>query len=60
MDENLVSVQVRLPEALHGRLRAAAAERMVSANWLAARALEDFLARLVPVSELRLTRQDPT
>jgi len=35
---------------------AAAEERDVSVNWLMTKALEDFLPRLLPASEFRLTR----
>lgn len=50
------STAVRLKPELHEALATAAAERDVSVNWLVNRAAEDFLARLIPVSELRLTR----
>jgi len=51
-----VTTAIRLPVELHGRLLAAADEGDVSANFLIAKAIEDFLPRLVPVSETRLTR----
>jgi len=38
-------------------LRAAADERGVGVNFLAVKALEDFLDHLVPVDELVLTRR---
>lgn len=47
---------VRLAPELHERLRAEAAARDLSMNYLAARAIEDFLARLIPVDEWKLTR----
>jgi len=51
-----VSLTVRVPKDLHARLQAAAGERIVSMTWLTERALEDFLDRLIPASELKLTR----
>ncbi len=43
---------VRLPPALHQRLREAAAERQVSANLLVEQAIAEYLERLVPVEHL--------
>jgi predicted HicB family RNase H-like nuclease len=51
-----VTTAVRLPEELHERLRKAAADRDLSANYLVVKALEEFLNNLVPAEELRLTR----
>lgn len=56
-DEALVSVTARMSPELAGRLKAAAAERLVGQNFLMIKALEDFLDRLIPVSEFRLTRE---
>jgi hypothetical protein len=50
-----VMTSLRLPPELHARLKAAAAERGVSTNLLAERALEAFLARLIPVAEMQWT-----
>jgi predicted HicB family RNase H-like nuclease len=50
------STCIRLPEDLHGRLAAAAAERDVSMNYLVTKAVEQFIDRLVPVDEMRWTR----
>lgn len=47
---------IRLPPDLHDRLKAAAEERDLSMNYLIVKALEDFLPRLIPASELRLTK----
>lgn len=47
---------IRFPEELHERLRVAADERHYSINFLVVKAVEDFLDRLIPVDELRLTR----
>jgi predicted DNA-binding protein len=43
---------VRLPPALHQRLREAAAERQVSANLLVEQAIAEYLDHLVPVDHL--------
>ncbi|HWD52305.1 MAG TPA: toxin-antitoxin system HicB family antitoxin [Acidimicrobiales bacterium] len=43
---------VRLPPALHQRLREAAAERQVSANLLVEQAIAEYLDRLAPVEHL--------
>lgn len=51
-----VNTGMRLPRPLHERLVAAAEERSVSVNWLVERAVADFLDRLIPADELRLTR----
>jgi predicted transcriptional regulator len=47
---------VRLPEELHLRLRRAAEERDFSVNFMVVKALEEFLDRLIPADQLRLTR----
>lgn len=44
-----ITVTFRLPTELHRRLMEAAEDRDLSANWLASRALEDYLSRLLPV-----------
>jgi hypothetical protein len=49
---------IRFPLAIHARLVRESEERDLSINWLVNRAVEDFLNRLTPVSEWRLTR-DP-
>lgn len=49
---------VRLPVDLHARLKAAAAERDVSANHLVERAVRAYLDNLIPVDELLSTRRD--
>lgn len=54
--EDRVTTAFRLPTELHARLTRAAAERDLSANFLAVKALEEFLDNLVPAEELRLTR----
>lgn len=54
--EDRVTTAFRLPKDLHARLTEAAAERDLSANFLAVKALEEFLDNLVPADQLRLTR----
>lgn len=40
----------------HRRLVEAAAQREMSATYIARRAVEDYLDRLIPADELRLTK----
>lgn len=47
---------IRFPEELHQRLRTAAGERHYSINFMVVKAVEEFLDRLIPVDELKLTR----
>jgi predicted transcriptional regulator len=54
--EDRVTTAVRIPESLHGRLREAADERELSANYLIVRAIEDYLDRLIPADEFKLVR----
>jgi len=51
-----VTTAIRVPEDLHGRLARAAEERELSVNYLVVRAIEDFLQRLIPAEEMKLTR----
>ena len=51
-----VSTQVRIPVDVHARLVDAAAERDLTVNWLVTRAIEEYLARLIPVGEIKWTR----
>jgi len=51
-----VTTAVRVPEELHSRLAEAAAEREMSVNYLVVRAVENYLDRLIPADELKLTR----
>lgn len=50
------STAVRFKPEIHERLVAAAEERDLSINWLVNRACEEFLDRLIPVEEIRWTR----
>lgn len=47
---------IRFPTDLLEQLREAAADRDLSVNYLVVRAVEDFLRRLIPAEEFRLTR----
>ena len=47
---------VRFDPETYEQLRVAADERGVSMNWLVNRAVQDFLPRLVPAHDLKLTR----
>lgn len=51
---------LRLDRDLLEAVNQAAAERGISRNLLITKALEDFLPRLIPVSELQLTRPNTT
>ena len=51
-----VGTGIRLPKDTHERLAAAAADRRLSVNWLVNRAIEDYLARLLPADEMKLTQ----
>lgn len=50
-EEPRVTTAVRIPESLHGRLRGAAEERDVSVNLLVVKAIDAYLARLVPADD---------
>jgi predicted transcriptional regulator len=54
--EERVTTAVRLPASLHDKLRQAADERELSANYLIVRAIEDYLDRLIPAEEFTLVR----
>ena len=53
--EDRVTKALRIDRALDERLKQAARERGVSVNVVATMALEDYLARLLPLSELMKT-----
>jgi predicted transcriptional regulator len=54
--KNRTTTAIRFPDSLHDRLKEAAEERDLSINFLVVKAVEDFLDRLVPADEFRLTR----
>lgn len=47
---------LRLPVEMLARLHAEADARDVSVNWLVTHAVADFLERLIPVDEWKITR----
>jgi predicted DNA-binding protein len=47
---------IRFPNELHDHLKQAADERGLSINYVVVKAVEEFLDRLIPVEEFRLTR----
>jgi predicted DNA-binding protein len=47
---------IRFPDELHDRLKQAADERGLSINYVVTKAVEEFLDRLIPIEEFRLTR----
>lgn len=49
---------VRFPDDLLRRLRDAAEDRDLSVNFLVIKAVEEFLDRLIPAEEFRLTRSN--
>lgn len=54
--EDRVQTAIRMPESLHQELQQAAADRDLSVNYLVTRAVAEFLGKLIPADELRLTR----
>lgn len=54
-EQDRVTKAIRISPELDSRLKAAARERGVSANLLMNAALDDYLARLVPVEQLLTT-----
>ncbi len=55
-NSNRSATAIRFPEELHERLREAAEERDHSINFMVVKAVEEFLDRLIPAKELKLTR----
>ncbi len=47
---------IRFPEELHERLRQAADSYGLPLNFVVVKAMEEFLDRMIPPSEFRLTR----
>jgi predicted transcriptional regulator len=56
VNDERCQVGLRLSPELKARLDAAADERDLSVNFLATRAIEDFLERLLPVEEVKWAR----
>lgn len=55
--DDAVSISLRVPRALADRLREAANERVIGKDYIVRMALEQFLAQLIPVEQLTLTRE---
>ena len=53
--ETRITTAVRLPESIHGWLKATARERDVSVTYLVVRALEDYRDRIAPLSSATRT-----
>ena len=56
MARTMTNTGIRLKPDVWGRLKIAAIERDLSMNYLAGKAIEEFLDRLIPVEEFSLTR----
>lgn len=56
MQRREVGSPIVLDKELHERMKVAATERGIHLRVLTAQACEEFLARLIPADELRLTR----
>lgn len=54
--EKRITTAIRFPPDLHRRLHEEAEARELSANFLVVKAVEEFLDRLIPSEEFRLTR----
>lgn len=52
----LSATAIRFPTEMHEQLRVAAEDRHLSINYLVVKAVEDFLDRLIPADEIKLTR----
>ncbi len=55
-EKKRTTTAIRFPEPLHEKLKSAAEERDLSINFLVIKACEDFVDRLLPPDEIRLTR----
>jgi len=55
--KNRSATAIRFPEELHEQLREKADEYEFSINYLVVKAVEDFLPRMIPAKDLRLTRE---
>ena len=56
--DNLIQLGVRVPAALRDQLNEAAVARDLSAAYLVRRAIEDYLARMIPPEEIQWTKPD--
>jgi hypothetical protein len=57
MERRAVGSPIVLDRELHERMKAAAQERGIHLRVLTAQACEEFLDRLIPVDEFKLTRE---
>ena len=55
-DRERVATAIRFPKDVLASLHEAADDRDLSVNYLVVKAVEDFLRRLIPAEEFRLTR----
>lgn len=53
------SIHVRLDPDVKAQVEAEAEARGLTVNWLVARAVEDYLPRLIPADQFSLTRPEP-
>ena len=53
--KNRSATAIRFPEELHEQLREKADEYEFSINYLVVKAVEDFLPRMIPAKDLKLT-----
>lgn len=56
MTSDRVNTQIRLPVELHERLVQAASDRYLTVNYLVTAAVKEFLERLIPADEFKLTK----
>lgn len=54
--ESTTAMTLRVPDALYEKLSQAAGDRHFSRSYLVLKAVEDFLPRLIPADELKMTR----
>ena len=57
-NDGKVNLHLRITAELNSRLETAASDRVVSANLLATKAIEYFLAHLAPVEKVLMTQED--
>ncbi len=60
MTKGKVATAFRIPPDLYAALGVAATDHGVSINTLVTRAVNDYLSRLLPASEVRWTRDETT
>lgn len=55
-DEDTISTALRLPKSLHELLTQTARDRGLTMNRLVIFALNDYIPRLLPIDEIKLTK----